>query len=303
MPWWWVQDRGIDFDTLRWVAFACGLLVAAGFVLIPRRAAMALVGVVALYFVLTGAVVQNGRHGIVQASRGSLFAGIHEPHYDWVDRAVGRDADVTLVWNNGGAVQRVWENEFFNRSIRRYADTSGAETGGLPSDQLTLRPNGDIVSAAGRPATATYALASQTSYLAGKSVATDAGTGMTVVRVRNPLIQLVKVTGLYSTDTWSGRHVTYFRRRCTGGALSVQLQSDPQLYADTTQRVRSGTHAIDLAPSSRVVPFLVPLVHRADNTCVAEFTVSKVRVPADTVPGSTDARPLGVHFLHFYYLP
>jgi hypothetical protein len=264
---------------------------------------MSLVGIVALYFVLTGAVVQNGRHGIVQASRGSLFAGIHEPHYDWVDRAVGRDADVTLVWNNGGLIQRVWENEFFNRSIKRYVDTNGAETGGLPAEQLTLLPSGDIVSATGRPATATLALASQTSYLAGKTVATDEGTGMTVVRVSNPLIQLVKVTGLYPTDTWSGRHVTYFRRRCSGGALSVQLQSDPQLFAGTTQRVQSGSHVIELAPSSRVVPFLVPLVHRSGNTCVAQFTVSQIRVPAETVSGSTDTRPLGVHFLHFYYLP
>ncbi len=303
MPWWWIQDRGIDFATLRWVALAGGLVVAAVFVLVPRRYAMTLVGIVAVYFVLTGAVVQNGRHGIVQASRGSLFAAIHEPHYDWVDRAVGRNADVTLVWNNGGVIQRVWENEFFNRSIKSYADTNGAEAGNLPAAMLTLRPSGDIVTATGAPATAKYALAAQTSYLAGKTVAEDEGTGMVVVRVSNPLIQLVKVTGLYPTDTWSGRRVTYFRRRCTGGSLSVQLQSDPQLFAGTTQVVRAGAQSIKLAPSSNVVPFLVPLVQHPNGTCTAEFTVATVRVPAKVEPGSTDTRPLGVHFLHFFYLP
>jgi hypothetical protein len=302
MPWWWVQDRGIDFATLRWVALVAGLLIAAAFVLLPRRFTMALVGLVALFFVLTGAVVQNGRHGIVRASRGSLFAGIHKAHYDWIDRAVGRNADVTLVWNNGGVIQRVWDNEFFNRSVKHYVDTNGAEAGNLPAETLTLRSSGDIVTAAGRPANATYALAAQTSYLAGNTIAVDQGTGMIVVRVDNPLIQLVKVTGLYSTDVWSGRHVRYFRRRCDGGALSVQLQSDPQLYPDT-QQVRSGKQTIDLAPSSNVVSFLVPLVHHANDTCTADFTVAKVRVPAKVEPGSTDKRRLGARFLHFFYLP
>jgi hypothetical protein len=302
MPWWWVQDRGIHFGTLRWVALAAGLLVAAAFVLLSRRFTMALVGLVALFFVLTGAIVQNGRHGIVQASRGALFAGIHEPHYDWVDRAVGRNADVTIL-NNVGVIQRVWDNEFFNRSIKSYADTGGVFTGGLPEESLSLRSDGALVTAAGKPATAKYALASQTAYLAGQTVATDQGIGMAVIKVDGPLVVLVKVTGLYPSDTWSGRYVRYFRRRCSGGSLSVQLQSDPQLFADTTQEVRSGNQSITLAPSSTVRPFLVPLVHHANDTCTADFTVAQLRVPAKIEAGSTDTRPLGVHFLHFFYLP
>jgi hypothetical protein len=36
---------------------------------------------------------------------------------------------------------------------------------------------------------------------------------------------------------------------------------------------------------------------------VVDFTTKTVRVPAEVVAGSTDTRPLGVHFLHFAYLP
>jgi hypothetical protein len=302
MPWWWIQDRGIHFDTLRFVALAAGLLAAAAVVLVPRPFTMVLVGLVALYFVMTGAVVQNGRHGIVQASRGAVFAGIRNPHYDWVDRAVGRDADVTQLWSNDGAIQRVWENEFFNRSVMHFADIGNAFTGGLPEQTLHERSDGALVTAAGRPATARYALASQTSYLAGRTVAVDRRAGVIVVRVNGPLVVLVKVTGIYPNDTWSGRTVRYFRRHCTSGSLSVQLQSDPELF-DQANLVRSGRRAISVPRTSDVVTFLVPLVLHANRTCTATFTVRDVRVPADLVTGSTDTRPLGVHFLHFYYLP
>jgi hypothetical protein len=302
MPWWWIQDRGIDFTTLRYVALAAGLVVAAALVYVPRKYVIVLVGGVALNFVLTGAVVQNGRHGIVQASRGSLFAGIRKEHYDWVDRAVGRDADVTQLWNNVGAIQRVWENEFFNRSIKHFADSGNAFTGGLPETTLLERPNGELVTPAGKPAPAAYTLGAQSSYLAGATVAVDEGTGMSVVRVGGPLIVLVKVTGIYPNDTWSGRTVHYFRRRCTGGLLSVQLQSDPELF-DSPNIISSGLHRISVAPTSDVVPFTVPLVHHANDTCTADFTAQQVRVPAKVVPGSTDTRELGVHFIHFFYLP
>jgi hypothetical protein len=302
MPWWWIQDRGIHFGTLRFVALAGGLVVAAAMLYVPRRYAMVLVGAVALYFVLTGAVVQNGRHGIVQASRGSLFAGIHKAHYDWVDRAVGRDADVTQLWNNVGAIQRVWDNEFFNRSIKHFADTGNAFTGGLPETTLREDPDGRLMTASGQPAIAEYALGAQSSYLAGRTVAVDDGTGMNVLRVNGPLVVLVKVTGIYPNDTWSGRTVRYVRRRCAGGSLSVQLQSDPQLF-DQANVVRSGKHSVAVPPTSDVVPFVVPLVAHRNHTCTATFTTQYVRVPADLITGSTDTRRLGVHFLRFLYLP
>ena len=305
MPWWWIQDRGVHFDTLRWVALAAGLVAGGLFAFVSRRFTIVLVGLVAVYFVLTGAVVQNGRHGIVMASRGAAFAGIHKAHYDWVDRAVGRDADVTQLWNNVGAIQRVWENEFFNRSIRRVIDTGNAFTGGLPEQTLRERADGRLVGPDGKPFTARYALAAQSSYIRGDTVASDQGTGMLLVRVNGPLVVLARVTGIYPNDTWSGRHVRYVRRDCNGGYVSVQLQSDPTLYSgDQVVTARAGSQPMSISvPPIAIVPFVVPLTRHPNGTCTVDFTTRSVRVPAEVQPGSTDTRPLGVHFLSFNYLP
>jgi hypothetical protein len=306
MPWWWIQDRGIDFATLRWVALAVSLVAAGLLVFVSRRFTMVLVLLVAAYFVVTGAIVQNGRHGIVQASRGAAFAGIQAQHYDWVDRAVGRNADVTQLWNNVGAIQRVWENEFFNRSIRRTVDTGNAFTGGLPEQSLRELKNGAIVDAQGRPYRVRYALAAQSSFIKGDTVALDNGTGMLLARVNGPLFVLAKVTGIYPNDTWSGRHVRYMRRDCTGGYLSVQLQSDPSLFdAPQVVTARAGgvTRSISVPPTSDPQQWIVPLAKLPNGTCVVDFTTKTVRVPAEVQAGSTDTRPLGVHFIHFGYLP
>jgi hypothetical protein len=306
LPWWWIQDRGIDFATLRWVALAVSLVAAGLLVFVSRRFTMVLVLLVAAYFVVTGAIVQNGRHGIVQASRGAAFAGIQAQHYDWVDRAVGRNADVTQLWNNVGAIQRVWENEFFNRSIQRTVDTGNAFTGGLPEQSLRELKNGAIVDAQGRPFRVRYALAAQSSFIKGDTVALDNGTGMLLARVNGPLFVLAKVTGIYPNDTWSGRHVRYMRRDCTGGYLSVQLQSDPSLFdAPQVVTARAGgvTRSISVPPTSDPQQWIVPLAKLRNGTCVVDFTTKTVRVPAEVQAGSTDTRPLGVHFVHFGYLP
>jgi hypothetical protein len=306
MPWWWIQDRGVDFAELRWVALGAGLLAAATIVVVPRRFTVVLMLLVAGYFVATGAVVENGRHGIVQASRGALFAGIHLAHYDWVDRSVGRNADVTELWNNQGAIQRVWENEFFNRSVRHIVDTGNVFTGGLPEQTLKERSNGVLVDASGVPYRAAYALTAQSSYIKGDTVTDDKGTGMLLARVNGPLVVLARVTGIYPNDTWSGRHVRYVRRECTGGFVSVQLQSDPSLYTTdqvVTARAGKQVRSISIAPSTDPVPFVAPLQRHANGTCSVDFTTAKLRVPAKVQLGSTDKRALGVHFLHFFYLP
>jgi hypothetical protein len=61
LPWWWIQDRGIGFATLRWVALGVSLVAAGLLVFVSRRFTMVLVLLIAAYFVVTGAIVQNGR--------------------------------------------------------------------------------------------------------------------------------------------------------------------------------------------------------------------------------------------------
>jgi hypothetical protein len=306
LPWWWIQDHGIHFGPLRLVVLGTGLVACAVFVLLPPRHGRWLAVVIAAYFGVATAVVQSGSHGIVKASRGNLFAGIHAPHRNWIDRAVGRNANVTAVWSTG-LIETIWNNEFFNRSIRQVVDTGNVFTGGLPEQSVRVLGDGSVVDASGKPFSADDVLVPQAAFIAGKTLASDPGTGMLVVRVDGPLLVLSKVTGLYPSDTWSGKHVTYLRRRCDGGYVSVVVQSDPSLFTgNQVITARSGGRLVattTLPPTSDPKRFLVPLVRAANGSCTAVFTMKTVRIPARVEPPSTDRRKLGAHFLAFDYLP
>jgi len=302
LPWWWLQDQGIHFGPLRLVALAAGLAAAAAFVFVPRRFAFGLCALVGLWFVCSSVVVENGRHGLRQASVGSLFAGIRVPHPDWIDRAAGRDADVAFVWHYAGETRPLWNNEFFNRSVRGIYTVDGPDPadGGLPETPVRERGDGTLVTASGNAPRVRYAV----SYtdIAGRPVARDPKLGLALYRVNGPLVVLTRVSGLYPNDTWSGKRVTYRRLRCEGGRLAVRLGTDENLF-DSRQVVtaRSGGKVVGrvaIAPGEQ--PTLdVPLRPDANRTCRVIFTMSKLRVPAKVQKGSTDTRRLGAHFLAF----
>jgi Dolichyl-phosphate-mannose-protein mannosyltransferase len=301
LPWWWVQDQGIHFGPLRLVALALGLAAAALFVFLPRRFALGLSVLAAVYFVGSSIVVENGRHGIHQAAIGSLFAGIRVLHPDWIDRAVGRDADVAFVWHYTGETRPLWNNEFFNRSVGDVYTVDGPDPadGGLPETPVRERPDGTLVTGTGRPPHVGYAV----SYtdIAGRAVVRDRKLGLALYRVDGPLVVLTRVSGLYANDTWAGRRVSYRRLRCSGGRLAVRLGTDEHLF-DTAQLVTatSGGRVVE----QRIVPgeqptLEVPLRPDARHTCTVTFTMAVLRVPARVQPASDDTRPLGAHFFAF----
>jgi len=150
LPWWWLQDQGIHFGPLRLVALGVGLVAGAAFVVVPRRFALGFSALVAVYFVCSSLVVENGRHGIRQTSVGSLFAGIRVAHPDWIDRAVGADASVAFVWHYTGETRPLWNNEFFNRSVGDVYTVNGpdAADGGLPETPVRERRDGTLITAA-----------------------------------------------------------------------------------------------------------------------------------------------------------
>jgi hypothetical protein len=303
LPWWWVQDQGIHFGALRFVALGAGL-AAASLVFLPRRFALALAALTGAYFVLSSVVVENGVHGIHQAAVGSLWAGIRVEHPDWIDRAVGRDADVSFLWHKANETRPLWNNEFFNRSVKRVYTVDGPDPGdgGLPETPVHERPSGTLETAAGVAPTARYAV----SYtdIAGKPVARDRQIGLTVFRVNGPLVILTRVSGLYVGDTWAARTVTYRRFQCSGGRLAVRLGTDEHLYR-TVQLVTAseGGRVVGRigVPPTEQPTLVVPLRPDAHGRCLVRFAISKVRVPALVQPGSSDARPLGAHFFSFDY--
>jgi hypothetical protein len=300
LPWWWLADRGVAFGTMRLVALAIGVGAGVAFVFLPRRFALAFAAPVAAYFVCASLVVENGRHGIHQASVGSLGAGIRLPHLNWIDRAVGRNASVAFLWRSTGETRPLWNNEFFSRSVGAVYTVDGpdAADGGLPETPVHERADGTLASAAGTPRVA-YA-ASYTD-IAGTRLARDPGIGLALYRVNGPLVVLTRVTGLYP-DTWSGKRVAYRRLRCTGGQLSVRLGTDEHLFS-SAQRVTATiggkqVGSIDVLPAEQRI-FGVPLEPDAAGTCRVTFTMKELRVPARVQPGNTDSRRLGAHFLAF----
>jgi hypothetical protein len=47
----------------------------------------------------------------------------------------------------------------------------------------------------------------------------------------------------------------------------------------------------------------VPLKPDTQHVCHVRFDVAKTLVPAQVIPGSTDTRALGAHFLRFDFVP
>lgn len=307
LPIWWIQDRGITFATLHWIVPVIALAAAAAVVLVPRRGVMVLVGLVAAYFVVSSAVVQNGRHGIVQASAGSLWAGIRAPDRDWVDHAAGRDSTVSLVWVANPEAHPVYENEFFSRSIKTiYAVGHDIWTGGLPETELRERADGTLVDLDGVPPRFGRAVVPLSLSVGGKLLAKDVGAGLELLAINGTAIELSNTTGLYG-DLWSHRRVSYLRRRCSGGFVSVVLQSDSKLFSsvNTVTAYEDGKRvaATAVSPTTPAKRFLVPLQGGPNAQCIVQFQVHTLHVPAQVEPGSTDTRALGMRFLSFDYLP
>ena len=150
LPWWWIQDHWVHLGHLKWAAFAAAIGGAALFLLLPRRFALVLPALVGAYFVATSFVVENGRHGIHLASVGSLWAGIHVKNPDWIDRAVGSGASVDYVWSGTAREYSIWENEFFNRSLRNVMNLAGPSADPLPQISVSRRGDG-VLLAGGKP--------------------------------------------------------------------------------------------------------------------------------------------------------
>jgi hypothetical protein len=307
LPWWWAQDNFFHLPTVRWVALGVSLAAGGLFVLLPRRYALVLPLLVGLYFVGTTLIVEAGRHGIHYTTRNDLFAAdqTHFDEPDWIDRIVGRDASVAVLWTGTmPSNYLVWENEFFNRSVRTIYDVDNAQRPDpLPETDVSRLADGTLA-IAGRPISATYVLASGTTAIGGKVIGRDAA-GVDLYRVGGPVVILTHVGGLYP-DTWSGRTVTFQRVECRGGSVSVTLQGDKQLLPrPQTVVATEGGETVGRAsvPVNGQRVLTVPLLPDAGGQCLVDFTVGRTVVPARVEKGSIDTRALGAHFNDFEYHP
>lgn len=105
---------------------------------------------------------------------------------DWIDRRVGRTADVVAVWS--GTERRgwrawytIWENDLFNESVGRVYHLRDPLPYDPPGTGLTQK-GAALLTADGAPLRAEYVLVDAGLPIAGRKLATDAGTRMVLYR-------------------------------------------------------------------------------------------------------------------------
>lgn len=308
LPLWSLQDR-IGAEWIELAAAGLAVALAAAFLFVPRRFALALPLVVLALWILAIRPIWWGKHGFERASIGALFQGIRTADRDWIDGALPPGGVAAFVWS--GRTDRLTVNlsEFFNRGVGPVYYVSAPTPGGLPEREIRIDPDtGAVTFPDGRPVRDAYVIADSSFEPAGQALATDEGWGVTLWRVSSPLVSATRVDGLYPRDTWSGPEVTYTRRRCVPGRLSVELSSDANLFIEPqTVVARSNGQVlgqVTFPPEERAV-LSVPVAPLPGTTeCRVVYTVSPTAVPAEvTAGGNPDPRELGAHFNRFVYRP
>ena len=283
LPLWSIAPSFGGIGSLHWVVLVASVGACLLFLFVPVRYALVVPLLVFVYFGISQKPIE-GKYR--QASILDLFQGITAAHPDWVDRAVGRDAQVSLIWSGNTDKYSVWENEFFNRSVRHFYYTSAPLQGDLPEKPLTTdRETGLMRGPDGKVVHADYVLTDGTVDVGGQVVAQDARKGIVLRRIFGSLRQVSRVDGLYPQDTWSGREVTYTRLGCRGGSVAVTLAERPRAVHEADDGGRVGRR-----PARRAGE------RRADGDRVADRPARPARrVVRRALHGFADRRPQGRH--------
>jgi len=306
LPFWSLQDHiGADWITLAAAVLAIGL--AALFVFVPGKYAFVLPLVVLGLWAVAFKPIWWGTHGFKRFSEGALFQGIRAPYKDWIDRALPSGAETAFLWTGRTDRLTVNQNEFFNRAVGPVYYLDQPTAGGLPETPVKIDPDtGAVTLPDGSPVDDEYVVADSSFEPDGEAVAKDKGWGITLWRVDRPLVSAVRIDGLYPNDSWSGKNVTYVRRRCEPGRLAVAVSSDGSLFfGPQVIEARSQGKVvarIRLQPGTRGSMRMPLEPDPATGECRVDFTVTPTAVPSKVTGGeSSDDRELGAHFNRFVY--
>jgi hypothetical protein len=294
LPLWTLQDTITTLDQVQSVVVGCAILVALLLLLIPERYAIALPGLVLVFYAAALWPIEANPHGGIQhASAGALYGGTSMPDRDWIDARVGHDARVAMLFDSRVMDKfTVWTNEFFNRSIRTVYDVAGPTPGNLPETPVRIDPKTGHIPGITEP----YLLTTRLLQLDEPEVAADETKGLALYRVVRAVGVKSATRGLYP-DNWSGPTATYTRFRChTGQTLYATVGGDTKLIRGQSFVEVEGMRLRVLPAIKRTL--IIPL-HAEGSRCVVNFRISPVAVPAQVQPGSTDTRVLGLHFFDF----
>jgi hypothetical protein len=307
LPFWSLQDH-VGSGWIKPVAFALAVVLCAAFLFVPRRFALVLPLLVLGLWVAAFKPIWWGKHGLERTSRGYLFQGIRSTHRDWVDRALPAGARVAFLWTGRTDRLTVNQTEFFNRKVGPVYYLSSPTPGGLPETPVTVDPKTGLVTFPdGADVMDEYLVADSSFEPDGVILATDKGWGVNLWRVSRPLVSAVKIDGLYPSDTWSGRTVTYRRRRCEAGRLSVDVWSDPSLFFQPQTVVARSNGVVvgrvTYEPDQHARLSVPVTPEPGTDECRVVFTVARTAIPAKVTGGANpDPRVLGAHFDRFRYM-
>src|SRR5439155_3013392 len=101
-PWWYLRGVLIGNDNVSLIVVLVCLALGAAFLWLPRTWAPVLPALVAIGFLCTWLPLQLWSHSFRSISIGAYFQGLKDQQRDWIDRSVGRDASVAVLWQAGG---------------------------------------------------------------------------------------------------------------------------------------------------------------------------------------------------------
>lgn len=168
-----------------YVVLAVSLLMA--FALLRYRLTPLLPLIMASYLGLVSLFVAVS---YIELSRSARVWGLGNAASSWIDRAVGRDANVAVLWAGSRAERRrqrtIYENEIFSRSVRRVYVVRGALPYTLPTTRVRA-VGGRLLLPSGSNLRAEYVLADARVPVVGAALAFNGSTGQTLYRVGGPV--------------------------------------------------------------------------------------------------------------------
>ncbi len=285
--------------TPTWVVLL-GMAAAALVVVAPKARSWLLVAAVVGYFAVVGVIVD---YRTDRASEGALRQAISGAP-NWIDRALPAGTDVAIVYPGDREPLKVWENEFFNRSLGAVYAVGVPMPAALPETGVDFDGEGVLRDNPGNPISAAYVLTDMSIELVGEAVAIDEPRRMVVLRTPPGPVRAVQRTMGVFDDGWSGGQFSFVRYGCSGGSVVAVLASDSTLrpqpvnVTPEVDGVKESPVAVPPTGEVEVRAALKPV----DGACFAVFTTDQVTVPQQAT-GKDDTRELGVRVLELRYEP
>ena len=211
---------GMDtLDTL-WLLGVVGVVLA--FLLVPRRLAPALAGLVAVLLVAASVKTASTLEALSLDTHHRFFG---RADADWVDEHA--DARVALLFDGGAYWPWVWHHVLWNRRVGAIVHLPGTPVPGpLPQRPVAPRFDGLLVDPAGRTVETPYIVAPTTMSLDGRLVEQITQenidrAGLALWHVRPPARVATTTTGLLPNGDFSNAQVTVYG--CRPGRLELTL--------------------------------------------------------------------------------